>query len=110
MNRYEGMFIFPEDYREEQLDAAVERARGEIEKAGGAIEATTRLGRRSFARQLNRKTAGHFVVMTFRLDGQKIAGLRERYRLSDEIVRVQIIRVDEDVQPAAETPAHGLAE
>lgn len=106
MNRYEAMFIFPESTKEDQLDPAVAVVREEIEKVGGVIDNTTRLGKRSFARPIRKMEGGHYVVIGFRVAGDKIAGLVERYRLSEQIVRVQIHSADEPAAVPA-VPAEG---
>lgn len=105
MNEYEGMFIFPESIKEEQLDEVIARTRGEIEKLGGRVENTTRLGKRTFARPLHKQTTGHYVVFGFRLDGAQVAPLQERYKLMEEIFRVQIQRAAPAAAPAAPKPA-----
>ncbi len=107
MNRYEAMFIFPETIKEDQLDPVVAGVREDIEKVGGVIDNTTRLGKRAFARPIRKMEGGHYVVVGFRVAGDKIAGLLEHYRLSDAIVRVQIHSADEPVAAAAATPAEG---
>lgn len=103
MNQYEGMFVFPESVKDDQLDEVVGRARAEIEKAGGKIESTTRLGKRAFARILHKQEAGHYVVIGFQLDPAQLAPLIERYRLTEEILRVQVMRA-EAVEAAVKKP------
>lgn len=93
MNEYEGMFIFPESLNDEALEAAVGRVRAEIERAGGAVESATRLGKRVFARPLARRhTSGHYVVINFKSAGNQIAPLRERLKLGGEVFRFQFVR------------------
>lgn len=92
LNQYEGMFIFPESIREEALDEAVGRAKAEIEKLGGSIESTIRLGKRSFARKMSKQDGGHYFVIAFHLAGSQVAALQERYKLAGEVFRAQINR------------------
>lgn len=101
MNKYEAMIIFPESLKEESLDAALDRVVAEIEKVDGKVEAKTRLGRRAFARPMDKQTSGQYMVVTFRLDGKKLAALQARFKLNEEIFRVQIVRVPEVVAEAA---------
>lgn len=95
MNKYEAMIIFPETLKEESLDAALDKVVAEIEKSGGKVEAKTRIGRRSFARPMEKQSGGQYMVVTFRLEGAKIAALQGRFKLNEEIFRVQIVRVPE---------------
>lgn len=101
LNRYEGMFILPERLKDEELDGVIDRVRSEIEKAGGAIDNVTRLGKRTFSRTMQKKNSGHYVVVHFRIDGAQIPALRERYRLSDDVFRVQFVSAVEAPAAAA---------
>ncbi len=105
MNLYEAMFIFPETVKEEALDEVVGRAKAEIEKAGGQIASTIRLGKRGFARRMKKQDCGHYVVVGFRMEGAQVAPLKERYRLSEEILRVQINRAEEEAPAAVKAAA-----
>jgi len=102
MTKYEAMFIFPEILKEEDLDAAIDKVKTEVDKLGGRVEGATRMGRRQFARPLDKQSGGQYAVMTFQLDGSKMQGLKGRLKLNEEIFRVQIVRVDEPkAAPAA---------
>lgn len=103
MNRYEGMFVFPDALKDDTLDEAVKQVKGEIEKLGGEIESTTRIGRRAFARPQKKEKAGIYIVMTFRLKAEHIATLHARMKLKEEVFRAQIVRADEAEEPAAAT-------
>jgi len=95
LNTYEGLFIFPELLNDEELEAARTHVLGEIERQGGRVLGVRKLGRREFARPLAKQRSGFFVRTVFELDGGKVALLRARYRLSDDVFRVQITRGDE---------------
>ncbi len=101
MNTYEGMFIFQDSLKDDALEASVKDLREEIEKLGGSVENTARMGRRPFARlQTGRQKAGHYVVMNFLLDPQQVSPLLARMRLKEEVFRSQIMR-----QPVTEETA-----
>lgn len=102
MNSYEGMYIFPGDLGEDELEAAVKVARDEIEKLGGAVQSVTKLGKRALARKLEKHESGHFFVITFELEGDRVQDLNNRYKLTDEVFRVQIVRAPKPKsEPAA---------
>ncbi len=97
MNTYEGMFIFLDKLSDDELEAAVKEVREEIEKLGGSIENTARMGRRPFARlQAKHQKAGHYIVMNFSLAPEQITPLLARLKLKEPVFRTQII-----AQPAA---------
>lgn len=92
---YEGLFIFPEVLDEEQLDQAFEAVKDELEKLGGSLESSTRLGKRSFARPLRKKKGGFYAIVMFRLDGEQIGAFKKRLKLATNVFRAQFIKKDE---------------
>lgn len=100
LNKYEAMFIFPESVKDSELEEVLTGARDEIKKAGGEIDSTTRLGKRAFARKMNKQDAGHYAIVSFQMakpDG--LPALLARYKLDEQVFRVQIVRASE--KPAA---------
>lgn len=92
MKRYEAMFILPESLKEDELDKMLDGICDEIKKMDGQIESRTRMGKRPFARRLKKQDAGHYVIVTFLLAPDKIAPLLARFKLNEQITRVQIVR------------------
>jgi small subunit ribosomal protein S6 len=92
---YEGLFIFPETLDEDHLDMSINRVKEEIEKLGGSLESTTRMGKKNFARPLKKQKAGHYVVMMVRLDGHKLDAFRKRLKLASDVFRSQIVAAEE---------------
>ncbi len=110
MNIYDGMFIFSESVRDERVAEMTGYVTGEIEKMGGKIMGTRDMGRRPFARTMQKKESGAYVAVTFRMDPSKVAPLTARYHLNEDLFRVQIVRLSEELaaQPApvsSATPA-----
>lgn len=90
MNKYEAMFIFPESLKD--MEETLGKVRGEIKKHGGDVESTTRLGKRMFARKMKKQEAGQYVIMTFKLPTDQVKTLMTRFKINEEIFRVQIVR------------------
>jgi ribosomal protein S6 len=117
VNRYEAMFILPESVKDEDLKGVLESACEEIKKLDGQIESQTRLGKRPFARKLGKETAGHYVIVTFKLAPDKLSALQARYKLDERIFRVQITRQEKPVPvntdkagAKGEGESHGISE
>lgn len=91
---YEGLFIFPETLDEAQLDQSIDSVKIELEKLGGALESSTRLGKRSFARPMKKKKGGFYVVIMFRLDGEQIDAFKHRLKLVTNVFRAQFVQKD----------------
>ena len=101
MNTYEGMFIFVDSLKDDALETAVKDLREEIEKLGGEIENTARMGRRPFARLQSKKhKAGNYVVTNFKLAPTQVTPLLARLKLNDHVLRSQIISQPAPVEPA----------
>jgi small subunit ribosomal protein S6 len=94
---YEGLFIFPETLDDAQLDQAIEAVKAELEKLGGVLESSTRLGKRSFARPMKKKKGGIYVVIMFRLEGGQIDSLKHRLKLATNVFRAQFMQKEETV-------------
>ncbi len=88
---YEGLFIFPESLDEEGLDQAIGRVKEELEKLGGSIESTTRMGKKAFARPLKKQKAGLYVVIMFKLEGTKLDAFKARLKLTTNVFRHQFV-------------------
>lgn len=109
MNIYDGLFIFGESVRDERIGEVTGYVTGEIEKAGGKIMGTRDMGRRQFARTMQKKESGAYVAVTFQLDPAKVAALTARYKLNEDVFRCQIVRLTEELAktppPVASAPA-----
>lgn len=91
MNTYEGLFIFPEVLDEEGLDQAIARVKEELEKLGGSIESAARMGKKTFARPLQKQKAGLYVNIMFKLDGNQVDAFKARLKLSTNVFRHQFV-------------------
>ena len=91
MNKYEAMIIFQENLKETDWDGAVDAVRAEIEKLGGKMTSSTRLGKRDFARPMQKRTSGHYGLIAFQLAGDKVAALQARLKLDEQVFRVQVV-------------------
>lgn len=108
MKTYEALFIFPSRLRDEEIDKAVEAARQEIVKLGGQITGTKFIGKKPFARSMKKHDAGFYVRVGLWIEPSEVDALRKRYRLSENVFRVQITTVDPAdmvIDPPPEQPA-----
>jgi ribosomal protein S6 len=94
LNTYEGLFIFPEVLDEEGLDQAIGSVKEELEKLGGSIETTTRMGKKAFARSLKKQKAGLYVVIMFKIDGTKLDAFKARLKLATNVFRHQFVEAN----------------
>ena len=95
MKKYDALYIFVNAAREDAIEPLLEKVSGDITRLGGNVLGSELLGRKTFARVMKKKEGGVYVRVRFELDPAKVAELRARYALNDEIFRVQILAVDD---------------
>ena len=95
MKKYDALYIFVGVSKDDVLEAHLEKAVAEITKLGGNILSSESLGKRTFSRQLSNRDSGVYVKVRFEIDPLKVKELVNRYRLVEEVFRVQFIAVDE---------------
>lgn len=95
MKKYDALYIFVNAPKEDAIEPLIEKVTGEITRLGGVILGSEMLGKKTFARELKKRDAGIYVRTRFELDADKVAELRARYTLVDEIFRIQILSVDD---------------
>jgi ribosomal protein S6 len=67
------------------------------------------MGERVFARRLHKRDAGVYITLRCELEPERVAGLRDRLKLVDNLFRLQILVADlRPVEAAAAVPAGEL--
>ncbi|MCL1856933.1 MAG: 30S ribosomal protein S6 [Kiritimatiellaeota bacterium] len=95
LKKYDAMFIFSGSTKDEALEKAIEKVTAEITRLGGTIDDTDTIGRRTFSRQIQKRDSGIYVKVRFQIDPTHLPELRGRYRLSEDVVRMQLLARDE---------------
>ena len=95
MKKYDALYIFVGIAKDDALNANLEKALAEVARVGGNILTTESLGKRAFSRPMSKKDSGVYVKVRMGLDPSKVSELVDRYRLVEEVFRVQILAVDE---------------
>jgi len=88
------MYIFANVAKDDSIEGLVEKAGNEITRLNGKVLSTTVLGKKSFARTMQKKESGVYVKIRFEIDPAQVALLQSRYHLLEEFFRVQILTVD----------------
>ena len=103
MKRYEGLFILNTAAKEDGVKEAIDKISAEIVAAGGKVETTQKMDKKSFARVSDKKhNAGFYVNIIFESEPNGISQLRTRLALNDEVFRVMFTNATEPkADPAA---------
>ncbi len=95
MKKYNGLYIFAGQAKDDVLDAQIAKAIAEVTRLGGNILSQEVLGKHTFAHPMHKRENGVYVQVGFELDPSKVKELVNRYHLVEEVFRVQILAVDE---------------
>ena len=95
MKKYDALYIFAGTAKEDALDEQLSKALAEITRLGGDVETQTVLGKRTFAHPMHKRESGVYAEVRFQFDPLKVTELVNRYKLVEEVFRVQILAVDE---------------
>ena len=95
MKKYDGLYIFAGQAKDDVLDQLIQKALAEVTRLGGEILAQEVLGKRVFAHRMHKRESGVYVLVRFELEPGKVNELVKRYRIVEEVFRVQILAVDE---------------
>eukprot|EP00828_Plagiopyla_frontata_P028296 TRINITY_DN3663_c0_g1_i1.p2 TRINITY_DN3663_c0_g1~~TRINITY_DN3663_c0_g1_i1.p2 ORF type:complete len:299 (+),score=23.04 TRINITY_DN3663_c0_g1_i1:256-1152(+) len=95
IKNYESMIIIEPALSEDEAVVANEKIAGYITEQGGEVVKTDKWGRRKLAYEINKKKEGYYFVNYFTFENLKIKDLDRFYRLNENIVRHNIIRIDD---------------
>ena len=95
MKKYDGLYIFAGSAKDDVLDKQIDKVRSEITRLSGNVLTTDVLGKRTFARPMQKRDNGVYVKIRFELDPNQIDALLGRYHLAEDVFRVQILAVDD---------------
>ena len=95
MKKYDALYIFVGIAKDDALEANLDKALAEVERFGGKVLEKVSLGRRSFSRPMKKRDSGVYVKVRLELDPANVDALVKRYKLVEEVFRVQILAVDD---------------
>lgn len=91
MKKYEAVFILDMRKVEDDGKAFSEEFAKMIGEMGGQVSDTVLMGRRQFAREINKRKAGVYVDFLFAVDPAQETTIREAYRLDERVLRILIV-------------------
>ena len=71
-----------------------------VDKLGGRIDKTDNWGRRQLAYEIDRHREGTYVLELISGSGELVSEIDRRLRVSDNVLRHLVVRVDEDLRKA----------
>ena len=95
MKKYDALYIFVGINKDDVLEASLEKALTEVTRLGGNILEKVSLGKRAFSRPMRKRENGVYVKVRFEIDPLRVCDLVKRYRLVEDVFRVQVLAVDD---------------
>ena len=95
MKKYDALYIFVGIAKDDVLEAYLEKALAEVTRLGGNVLEKVQLGKRVFSRPMKKRENGVYVKVRLEIDPSKVDELVKRYKLVEEVFRVQILAVDD---------------
>lgn len=94
MRTYEAVFILNDRKVEGGPESFADIVARDVEELGGAIRDKEMLGRKQFARPIGRHRAGTYWDFIVHMQPDQVDVLRERYRLSNQVLRLEIFQYE----------------
>ncbi|MGN0832340.1 MAG: 30S ribosomal protein S6 [Kiritimatiellia bacterium] len=93
--KYDALYIFVGVAKDDVLAANLDKALVEVTRLGGKVLEKVELGKRQFSRPMKKRENGVYVKVRLELDAARVDELVRRYKLVEEVFRVQLLAVDE---------------
>ena len=94
MNKYESVIIVNPNVDEEGIKA-LEKKFTDIINNDGKLEKIDNLGKRKLVYEVKKNNEGIYLVLTFEANADLIEELQRNYRITDEVIKFIVIRIEE---------------
>jgi small subunit ribosomal protein S6 len=94
IGKYESMIILSPNLQNEDLEKENKKIHNLITQLGGEVLKTDIMGKKPLAYEIAKFKEGYFLINYFKLDTQKIHESDRHYRLSEVIIRSNIIKLE----------------
>ena len=91
LKKYEAVFILDMRKVDDEGKAFSEEFAKNIQSWGGNVKEAVNMGRKQFAREINKRKAGVYVDFLFAVDPAQETTIREAYRLDERVLRILIV-------------------
>ena len=93
MNKYESVIIINPSVEEEGMKNLIQKFTDLINNAG-KVEKVDEKKKKRLAYDIKKNKEAYYVVFYFEADPKSIAELERNYRITDEVIKFIVVRVD----------------
>ena len=101
--QYELVYIVTPDASEQEIADLHTQVEQIVQRFGGTLDKTENWGRKRLAYDIAHHREGNYVVETISGSGELMKEIDRRFRVTDQVIRHLIVRVDEDLRVAQRT-------
>ncbi|MCL4338199.1 30S ribosomal protein S6 [Patescibacteria group bacterium] len=101
LRKYELTLIFRISVADEKVKKTLEEI-GKIISSSGKVTKTTEWGKRELSYPIKKEKEGKYLLLDMEADGDKILGLKEKFKLNEAILRYLFVRPPEQKKKAKE--------
>ena len=94
--KYEVMFILRPDITAEDADKVIANLEFTITKGNGKLVSSEKLGNRKLAYTVRKFNEGNYNLFTIESDGDLVAELERRLRVTEPVIKFITVRMDEE--------------
>jgi small subunit ribosomal protein S6 len=96
--KYELLYIVPTQYTDAEVETVKEKVAGMIAAAQGTVSRNESVGKLKLAYPIKKVRHGTYVLVRFESEPKAIAGIERQLRLTDEVLRHQVIQLPNGVE------------
>ena len=94
MNKYESVIIINPTVEAEKIKTLVQKFTDLINHAG-KVEKVDEVGKTKLAYEVKQNKEGYYVIINFEAQPELIVELERNYRITDEVLKFIVVRVEE---------------
>lgn len=100
LREYEVIYILKPDVTKEVAEKVATRVSDVIARMGGTMTRIENWGRRMLAYEIAHSKRGLYVYVAYRGDGALVAELERNFRMLDEVIRFQSVKIADEAEDA----------
>jgi len=100
LREYETIYVLRPDLSKATLEKVASRVEDVVNREGGKLTLVENWGRRALAYLIEHQKRGVYVYVKYLGDGALVAEIERNFRMLDEVMRFQTVKVSEGIDPA----------
>ena len=93
MNKYEMLYILKADLTDEARDAVIAKFENIVKDAEGVVEKIDKWGVKKLAYEIDYKSEGYYVLMTFACNSTVLAEIDRVANITEEMLRRLVVKL-----------------